>query len=56
MMEKDQVKIRPGQPWNHEAGECRCLRCGARWKARVINPVQCPRCKSLNWNRERGRC
>jgi len=33
-----------------------CKRCGGTWKPRVDGvPVQCPRCKSPFWNRERVR-
>jgi len=28
----------------------KCLRCGAGWKSKVENPVQCPRCKRVDWN------
>ena len=24
-----------------------CPKCGATWKKRVANPVQCPRCKGI---------
>ena len=27
-----------------------CNRCGYNWIPRV-NPVQCPKCKSYNWNK-----
>lgn len=28
----------------------KCLRCGKEWISRVENPVQCPRCKRVDWN------
>jgi DNA-directed RNA polymerase subunit RPC12/RpoP len=32
----------------------KCLRCGHEWNTRVERrPVQCPRCKSTSWERER---
>ena len=31
--------------------ECTCLRCGATWTPRKPNPVQCPRCKRVDWNK-----
>ena len=41
-------------------GECfmlkKCKRCGAEWKTRMVgNPVQCPRCKRVDWNKEKGK-
>jgi len=30
----------------------KCLKCKYEWIARVENPVQCPNCKSMNWNKE----
>ena len=31
-----------------------CKRCGASWLPRIeTKPVQCPRCKSLAWDRAR---
>lgn len=33
--------------------ECTCLRCGATWTPRKSNPVQCPRCKRVDWNKPR---
>ena len=32
----------------------RCKRCGHRWTARVANPVRCPRCTSLYWDKARA--
>lgn len=29
--------------------ECKCLRCGYGWEARINNPKECPRCKSRDW-------
>lgn len=31
--------------------ESECKRCGVTWIARVPKPVQCPRCKSLGWEK-----
>ena len=31
----------------------KCVRCSHEWVARVGRPVQCPRCKSPYWDRER---
>lgn len=31
---------------------CTCLRCGATWTPRKPNPVQCPRCKRVDWNKK----
>jgi hypothetical protein len=28
---------------------CHCSRCGSSWRARVEAPVQCPRCKRVDW-------
>ncbi len=33
--------------------QCKCLRCGAAWTPRTEKPVQCPRCKSVLWNKKR---
>lgn len=30
----------------------KCLRCKASWTPVVKNPVRCPRCRTLAWNRE----
>lgn len=32
-----------------------CLRCGGSWRPRKVgsDPVQCPRCKRVDWNRGR---
>ncbi len=35
--------------------ECRCKRCGWEWVARVEAPVQCPRCHSPLWRKDRVR-
>ena len=34
--------------------ELKCKQCGHRWVRRVMGkmPVQCPRCKRTDWNRE----
>ncbi len=29
----------------------KCLKCKYEWIARVKKPIQCPRCKSLSWNK-----
>lgn len=29
-----------------------CLRCGYVWATRSLDPIRCPRCKSVRWNRE----
>lgn len=32
-----------------------CKHCGAYWVSRIENPpVQCPRCKNVNWNVDRS--
>lgn len=31
----------------------KCLRCGYEWIVRISYPKQCPKCKSMNWNRPR---
>jgi hypothetical protein len=28
---------------------CKCVNCGKSWISRVPNPLQCPRCKSIDW-------
>jgi predicted Zn-ribbon and HTH transcriptional regulator len=34
--------------------ELECKRCGGKWLPRSENiPVQCPRCHSVYWNRDR---
>lgn len=30
-----------------------CLRCGNKWVPRVENPIECPVCKSRDWNKEK---
>ncbi len=30
-----------------------CKRCEYNWPSKKDNPVQCPRCKSPYWNRDR---
>jgi rubrerythrin len=30
--------------------KCTCQRCGAVWAPRKENPIQCPRCKRVDWN------
>ena len=32
--------------------ECTCQRCGATWTPRKPNPIQCPRCKRVDWNKK----
>ena len=32
---------------------CTCLRCGYTWHNRTEEPKQCPRCKSMYWNKPR---
>jgi DNA-directed RNA polymerase subunit RPC12/RpoP len=37
-------------------GKQECLRCGHKWFPRIHpsrEPVQCPKCKSPYWNKER---
>lgn len=36
-----------------ESNKCKCLKCGAEWIKRIDNPIQCPRCKSMLWNKEK---
>lgn len=33
---------------------CKCKRCGAEWTPRLVGrkPVQCPRCKRVDWDRD----
>lgn len=38
---------------NIELPKCKCLRCGAEWLPRVVNPVTCPKCKSPYWMKPR---
>lgn len=33
--------------------ECKCLKCGYKWLARVKAPKQCPWCKSMKWNKHK---
>jgi len=35
---------------NSEIIMVKCLRCGHSWEPRVKDPVQCPKCKSIQWN------
>lgn len=30
----------------------KCLKCKHEWTARVEEPLQCPRCKRYDWNKE----
>ena len=30
----------------------KCLKSGFEWIARVEEPLQCPKCKRYNWNKE----
>ncbi len=30
-----------------------CKRCGSKWISRVEHPIQCPRCKSLDWDEDK---
>jgi predicted Zn-ribbon and HTH transcriptional regulator len=34
--------------------DCKCLRCGYEWEARVNNPKECPQCKSREWSNQAG--
>lgn len=36
-----------------EKPPCTCLRCGAAWTPRADNPIQCPRCKRVDWAMEK---
>ena len=33
----------------------KCKRCNHEWLGRVVNPIQCPKCKSLYWDKDRVR-
>jgi len=34
----------------------KCKRCNSEWQSRIeAEPIQCPRCKSPFWNKERVR-
>ena len=35
--------------------DAQCNRCGHKWKTRVIEPKQCPKCHSPYWNKPRIR-
>lgn len=35
------------------AEPCTCLRCGATWTPRTKKPVQCPRCKRVDWDKKK---
>jgi len=32
----------------------KCLRCGYTWFSEKDNPIQCPKCKSTFWNKEKS--
>jgi DNA-directed RNA polymerase subunit RPC12/RpoP len=32
--------------------ELKCYRCGAEWTPRKENPVQCPRCKRVDYGKK----
>ena len=32
-----------------------CKKCGHEWIKRIPNPVQCPKCKRTDWNRDPAR-
>ncbi len=36
-----------------DPGLCTCLRCGATWTPRTEKPVQCPRCKRVDWDKKK---
>lgn len=36
----------------NQAVTCQCAQCGARWIPRKADPVQCPRCKRVDWRPE----
>ncbi|MFA5379972.1 MAG: hypothetical protein WC455_29700 [Dehalococcoidia bacterium] len=36
-----------------EKKQCTCRRCGATWTPRVDKPIQCPRCKRVDWDKTR---
>lgn len=31
----------------------KCKQCGAKSESRVEKPIQCPRCKSLDWDKKK---
>ncbi len=31
----------------------KCLKCGFEWIPRVEDPLQCPKCKRYDWNKEK---
>ena len=30
-----------------------CNQCGSDWESRVVDPVQCPRCKRVDWREDK---
>jgi len=30
----------------------KCLKCDYEWYSRIDNPVECPKCKSREWNKK----
>jgi predicted Zn-ribbon and HTH transcriptional regulator len=32
----------------------KCKRCSHDWISRIDSPLQCPRCKSYYWNKDKG--
>ncbi len=30
---------------------CKCDKCGKEWYPRRLPALQCPKCKTLNWNK-----
>ena len=33
----------------------KCPLCGHEWENRVSKPIQCPRCKRADWNKEKSK-
>jgi len=31
----------------------KCLKCEHEWISRIDTPMQCPKCKSYNWNKKK---
>jgi len=31
----------------------KCLKCSHKWIPRVAKPVECPKCKRRDWNKEK---
>ena len=38
-------------PW--DLGEFTCCRCGHGWRPRVLQPLRCPKCRSMKWATKR---